>query len=437
MESVTPITFKDILINVPSDDLGRTWPAKMTIMMRMTSKLIRDAVDEGRIPVAVSLNWQIYINNIPEINCIFQLLNITSLKIICFDFDCIADADKNYEEELKYEKDKLLKLSEMITLNNGITKLDLSKCLLEDNSIFFLKNVLPKLQNLSELNFDQNHFSLTSDFIELLMMLPKLVRLILDSNSLFNEETIVFGQILHLEELSLRYCDIPRESYNILKLIEVCPKLVHLDLGHNALYGWNSNVLINKWIKKLPQVLGQCHNLTYLDLSNNIIDAGGAMYISTLLKSHNLVCLKLSHNILKDEGVTNIANSLSYCSNLTKLDLSNNKIQDKGVINIVNALLLCPTLSDLDLSSNKMENKGASCIAQFVTQYSTLTSLNLSCNQIKNGGAAKIENVLKGYHSLTSLYIYGNHIKRKEYMKLQEFTIVTDKLDYKNKPPFF
>jgi hypothetical protein len=225
MESATPITFKDILNTVPSDELGRTWPAKMTIMMRMTSKVIREAVDEGRLPVAVSLNWQIYINNITEINCIFQLLNITSLKIICFDFDCIADGDKNYEEELEYEKDKLLKLSEMITLNNGLTKLDLSKCLLQDNRIFFLKEALPKLQNLSELNFDHNHFSLTSDFIELLMMLPKLVRLILDSNSLFNEQTIVFGQILHLEELSLRYCDIPRESYNIFKLIEVCPKI--------------------------------------------------------------------------------------------------------------------------------------------------------------------------------------------------------------------
>ena len=445
MELAIPITFKDILKIVPNDELGRTWPAKMTIMMRMTSKSIREAVDEGRLPVAVSLNWQIYINNITEINCIFQLLNITSLKLNYFYDEDNSDEDEDEDDDNEDDDDEdddneddddeddvnedkndneLLILSKMLSLNERIIKLDLRRSRLENNSIKFLKEAFQKLENLSDLDLDCNNFSFSLEFMELLIMLPKLVRLDLSSNPLFNEqnnENILSGQILHLEELTLRFCDIPRESYKIFKLIEICPKLVRLDLSNNGLYGGNSNEVVNEWIKKLPQVLSQCLNLAYLDLSYNNIDAEGAMHISTLLQNHNFVCLKLSHNIFKDEGVANIANALSYCPNLAYLDLSSNKIEDKGTSDIVDALLLChnSTLTELDLSSNKIGNKGASCIARLLTQCS-MTCLNLSCNQIKNGGAAKIENVLQQYHSLTSLYIYGNQIGSKELMRLEK-----------------
>lgn len=72
MQTPTPVTFKDILIR--SDELARTWPSEMTIMMRMTSKSIREAVDEVRLPTTIHLNWQIYINNIFHFYCIHKLL---------------------------------------------------------------------------------------------------------------------------------------------------------------------------------------------------------------------------------------------------------------------------------------------------------------------------------------------------------------------------
>ena len=468
MQSAIPITFEDIL-NIPGHELARTWPSRKTIIMRMTSKRIRKAIDDARLPATVSLIWSKYRNNFLKINILFELLNITSLKLNYFcdeetnqndddDYDTNQDDDDNDNDDdddddddtnqddddddtnqddgddnddddddtNQNDDDELLILSKMFSLNERIIKLDLTRSKLENNSIKFLKEAFQKLENLSDLDLDCNNFSFSLEFMELLIMLPKLVRLDLSSNPLFNEqnnENILSGQILHLEELTLRYCDIPRESYKIFKLIEICPKLVRLDLSNNGLYGGNSNEVVNEWIKKLPQVLCQCLNLTYLDLSYNNIDAEGAMHISTLLQNHNFVCLKLSHNIFKDEGVANIANALSYCPNLAYLDLSSNKIEDKGISYIVDALLLCQchssTLTELDLSSNKIGNKGASCIAQLLSQCS-ITSLNLSCNQIKNGGAQKIENVLKGYHRLTSLYIYGNQIGNKELMRLEK-----------------
>lgn len=63
MQLATLITVEDIL-NIPSHELARTWPAKMTIMMIMTSKSIREVIDKVKLPATVSIIWPKYRNNI-------------------------------------------------------------------------------------------------------------------------------------------------------------------------------------------------------------------------------------------------------------------------------------------------------------------------------------------------------------------------------------
>jgi hypothetical protein len=392
-----------ILETVPSHELARTWYSDMTIILRMTSKSIREAVDKARLPVTVSLIWPIYITDIIKINNIIRRLNITSLAIKYFDLEtdeyfdedryktkCPDDNDNEENEDdevevklqeiLKYEEDKLLKLSEIFSLNKGLTVLDLRESELENNSFKFFKEAFPKLQNLTDLILEGNHFSWSLDFIELLMLLPKLVRLNLDSNPFINEKgcahsgDIPPGQILHLEELSLCSCDIACGSYNILKFIENCPKLVRLDIGDNG--------LDDNWVKRLVQTLKQCPNLAYLDLSANYINAEGTTYITELFKSHNFVSLELAYNNFEDEGVKNITNALLQCPNLTNLNLSDNKFGDKGATYIANALCnaQCPNLTNLCLRSNKITNEGATNIVN--AQWSSLTRLDLSYNKI-------------------------------------------------------
>ena len=282
---------KSILETVPSHELARTWPSSWTIMMRMTSKSIREAIDKARLPATVSLIWPKYRKNIIKINIIFELLNITSLKLNYFDFesdfgfDCEDDIYEDYSnkdysnkenkfvdvvrkvvkiveevvneesieyEELEYEEDKLLILSDMFSLNKGLTELNLEESELKNNSLKFFR----KLENLSKLNLKGNNFSWSLEFLEILIMLPKLVSLNLDFNENFNKKGCVFsGDIYLLEELSLNHCNIACGSYDILKFIEICPRLVSLNLDNNGLN--------EEWIKRLEQALRHCPNLSH------------------------------------------------------------------------------------------------------------------------------------------------------------------------------
>ena len=49
-------TLAAALTAIPSDDWCRTWPADRTVMLRMTSKEMRDAVDKLRPPAVVRLS---------------------------------------------------------------------------------------------------------------------------------------------------------------------------------------------------------------------------------------------------------------------------------------------------------------------------------------------------------------------------------------------
>jgi hypothetical protein len=419
-------------------------------MLRMTSKSIREEVDKARLPTTVSLIWPIYKTDIIKINSIIRRLNITSLAIKYFDLEtdeyfdndryitkyppsvddddletneyfdedryktkCPDDNDNEENEDdevevrlqeiLKYEEDKLLKLSEMFSLNEGLTVLDLRRSELENNSFKFFKEAFPKLQNLSDLNLDGNHFSWSLDFIELLMLLPKLVRLNLNCNPFINEikGDILPGQTLHLKELSLRSCDIACGSYNILKFIEICPKLVRLNLDDNGLN--------DEWIKRLSKALRHCPNLAYLDLNCNCINAEGTIYIGELLNSHKLVSLELAYNNFEDEGVTNIANALLLCPNLTNLNLCDNKFGDEGATNIANALCnaQCPNLTNLNLSSNKIRDKGATNIANVlcILQCPTLTCVNLVYNMIRDEGIMRLKEIQSQCYNLAPKHL--------------------------------
>ena len=317
-----------------------------------------------------------------------------------------------------------MKLSEIFSLNKGLTVLDLRESELENNSFKFFKEAFPKLQNLTDLILEGNHFSWSLDFIELLMLLPKLVRLNLNSNPFINEKgcahsgDIPPGQILHLEELSLCSCSIACGLYNILQFIEICPKLVRLDLGDNG--------LDDNWIKRLAQTLKQCPNLSYLDISANYINAEGTTYITELFKSHNFVSLELAYNNFGDEGIKNITNALSYCPNLTNLNLCDNKFGDEGATNIANALCnaQCPTLTNLCLRSNKIRNEGATNIVNALcnAQCPTLTCLDFRSNMIGDEGVTNITKVLCNTQctTLTCLDFRSNMIGDEGIMRLKE-----------------
>ena len=305
-------------IVIPTCKLGKYWPSNMTIMMRMTSKMIKNIVDNFRPPTTINLIWSIYKTDIIKINSTIRCLNIIDLTITEFDMtyydaDDADDADKNQEQKIKYIisdhnifyfgknhdkktvqkdiKDKLLKLSDMISLNEGLLKLNLSLCNLHNNSLKYFK----KSFNLSVLNLSENNLFLSLDFIKILLSLPKLVSLNLDENTwIWNIDTDDWDlnpeQTLQLENLSLGFCNIDQRADNIFELIKKSPKLRCLDLGENYLDDNSMNQFIES--------LGQCPNLTDLDISNNRIeDDSMKTLLQYLEQHHNLTNLDISGNI--------------------------------------------------------------------------------------------------------------------------------------------
>jgi hypothetical protein len=52
-EQPPEIAFTAALAVVPAEDWGRTWAADRTIMLRMTSKRVKELVDKMRLPAVV------------------------------------------------------------------------------------------------------------------------------------------------------------------------------------------------------------------------------------------------------------------------------------------------------------------------------------------------------------------------------------------------
>ena len=261
---------KHLLISLPGD-LKMCWPVEMTIMLRMTSKSIKEAIDKVKLPTSVSLIWQQYKNNIIKINSSIRCLNITCFTIKTkkdrykdeyeqepFDYfpeDSYSDDDdKIYEYEEDNDEDELLKLLEIIFQNKDLTVLNLIQCGLNNNSLQNLKESFKKLHNLSDLNLSSNNFILSLDFIEILMLLPKLVNLNLNSNrhifrNLQPKQTLQLNivdniytwnlqpeQTLQLKKLSLSSClsNYTKDINNILELIKISPQLDSFDFSDNG-----------------------------------------------------------------------------------------------------------------------------------------------------------------------------------------------------------
>jgi hypothetical protein len=310
-----------LTIVIPTCISGKYWPSNMTIMMRMTSKMIKDIVDNCRPPTTVNLIWSIYKTDIIKINSTIRCLNIIDLTITSFtnqyknqeivqkDDILTAEAACQYQQEdakaatgAEDIQDKLSKLSEMISLNKKLTKLDLSSCGLDNNSLKYLKKSFNFLNDLSVLNLYGNDFILTLDFIKILLSLPKLVSLDLSYNQfIWHINTDKWNQnpeqwdlkpeeTLQLENLSLNFSGIDQRSDNVFELIKKSPKLRSLDLGDNYL-DHNS---MNQFIESL----GQCPNLTDLDISNNRIeDDSMKTFLQYLEQHHNLTNIDISGNI--------------------------------------------------------------------------------------------------------------------------------------------
>ena len=79
--------FFEALEKVPAEDWYRNWPADRTIMLSMTSKKIRDIINNMCIPAIVQWKWKFWSdpnNGSTEVKLNFIMTSLQLIRIIIY-----------------------------------------------------------------------------------------------------------------------------------------------------------------------------------------------------------------------------------------------------------------------------------------------------------------------------------------------------------------
>uniref|UniRef100_A0A7S3Z0B5 Uncharacterized protein n=2 Tax=Lotharella globosa TaxID=91324 RepID=A0A7S3Z0B5_9EUKA len=133
-----------------------------------------------------------------------------------------------------------------------------------------------------------------------------------------------------------------------------------------------------------------------------------------LANTKHLKFLALANNDIGDFGIGYLCAGLLHNSSLDTLDLRGNKISDKGGVKIAEVLRENDTLENLDLSWNYLSFGGLVAIAEALKANSTIKNLQLSWNAIGKQGAIAIADAMKVSQSLEVLNLSNNKIEGKE-----------------------
>jgi Ran GTPase-activating protein (RanGAP) involved in mRNA processing and transport len=326
------------------------------ILLRMTSKRIRDFLNIIQQPIALTINskWLRNPNN----------GNIT----------------------IKHN----IIIKSIITFNNNISKLVLNNCRLGSNEAHQLEQALKNNTHLIFLNLKAN--------------------LIGSDGMKFVGKIIIRCPLLQHLDISCNNINY-KGAYSLARWIGMCIELKHLNLESNQIGPKGINSLKNK-ISILPieflnisnnclgsvgiKFLENLESLTikYLNLSNNQIKSDDVNNLAQMLSQcPNITDINLSNNLIRLERFP-----IGMCGNLEYLDLSHNQIGDDGIQSLANVLEEgeCKTLLSLNLSNNKISDIGAYNLARVLGECKSLVCLKLLDNQIGSIGINKIKEVYKG-----------------------------------------
>jgi Ran GTPase-activating protein (RanGAP) involved in mRNA processing and transport len=235
--------FAAALEAIPAEDWGRTWAAGRTIMLRRTSKRVKEVVDKMRLPAVVRLSRSFW-----------------------------DDARNGTADE------KLQLVMRQLALTGWcrISTLALPYCDMEGQDAERLAERLAQCPALAHLDLSYNYYFGAAGADRLARVLGQcrdLVHLNLSGNDVGDAgaESLagVLGQCAALTRLDLSDNQIGEVGADSLaRVLPQCAALAHLDLGQN----WIGNA----GTESLAVVLAQCPALAHLDLHNNHIGPVGA-----------------------------------------------------------------------------------------------------------------------------------------------------------------
>lgn len=233
------------LTNVPVEHWAAAWPAESTVMFRMTSKAVREAVDQIRgLPVAVSCK------------------------------------SRNVRVPVAVETaDRYIPLCQLRLLSRVclVTTLKLIDCLLQGEAVRSLAAVLPQCRALEHLDLS---FNCMGDAGVYMLQTPiarcaRLTKLVMTSNCFGDEGASRIAEVLtHMP--ALEYLDVARNSISgpglqsIAQALPHCPRISVLILSHNR---------TADAVGPLADVLPLCQALTLIDVSYTDLGMMGLMLL--------------------------------------------------------------------------------------------------------------------------------------------------------------
>ncbi|CAH1777988.1 unnamed protein product [Owenia fusiformis] len=201
--------------------------------------------------------------------------------------------------------------------------------------------------------------------------------------------------------------------------------LTNLDLS--------GNILGDKELQYIKQLLEVNVYISTLDLSDNNFTTEGARTLGKMFSKHNSVNrLNLSGNDFQDKDAKYISLIIRYNTDLIRLDLSHNNFMESGGVFLGHALGHNDSLEELDLSWNHLRGKGAAAIGNGLKTNKSVTSLSLGYNGFGNEGSTAISHALKENKTLTELDLTNNRIHPPAAFVLFEGLIRNSKLEVLN-----
>lgn len=336
--------FAEILEIVPDTDWCSTWDASRTIMLRGTSKKVRDIIDKIRPPTDVILNGNM------DIKCHDIPRKIIRLATTCHISRLVLPCDMRDRMNLQLEG---------------------------------WKEVFEHCKNLPNLNLYNNTLDAT-DIGSLVGVLEGCVSLNLRFNNIGAEGTEQLVKVLtQCTYLNINNNYICRAGVESIENCKTLTTLTSLNLGYNQFGTIN-----------IDKILLQNTGLTHLDLSNNYINTLSYDRIRLQSRQYALTDFDISRNNIGVEGVSSLAGLLTQCPSLTDLNLAYNTLGEEGGLILAGVIGRCTALSALYLVGNMIGETGIESIAVALSSYSSLTKLPLYGNGIGEDSKKKITELL-------------------------------------------
>jgi hypothetical protein len=257
MNTLSPGTFNATLEALPAEDWGRTWAADRTIMLRRTSKRVKDAIDKMRLPVNVYMNSRANKKqqfSIGKLNQLGNKWNITSLELP--NCDCACDL--------------------LVCAMHTITSINFSFNKIDEKGANILAGLLAQCPLLVHVDLGNNHLcdKGVESLAGVLGQCSALAYLNLKSNNINNKgASCIVGILTGSPALAIKYLDLSNNWIDsegieeIARVIPNCPSLVHVNLCNNMFEYKRSEYEI-----AIEKMFEQCGTLSYYNIESNYRD---------------------------------------------------------------------------------------------------------------------------------------------------------------------